>query len=65
MIITQEIINENLDNAVRNGYIDGVAVPMMSVAEIVEDLLYFSPDCEMSTAEVLTPFVQTWYDARR
>lgn len=62
-MVTQEVVNENLEHAVENGYF--LTLTEWTVAEIVHDLMCYSVDCENSTVEDLTPFVQTWYAARR
>jgi hypothetical protein len=61
-VITQEVVNENLEHALDNGYFLNAAE--WSVLEIVGDLLIYSVDCENSSIEELTPFVKIWYDAR-
>lgn len=61
-MITQEIINRNLDHAMENGY----PVNTWTVEEIVADLLAYSVDCEdEEDGTALTPLVKVWYDAHR
>lgn len=61
-MVTQAVIDTNMAHAVDNGYFGDIAE--WTVELIVADLLAYAVDCEDSSAEELTPFVQTWYDAR-
>lgn len=64
-MITQEQINEKLANAQENGYWCDETLADVKVSDIVDDLQNLDVDCEDETLEVLTPLVQTWYDAHR
>ena len=62
-MITQADIDRDLDHAQTNGYF--VDLSLHTVAAIVLDLRTCSQTCEGEPDEVLTPLVQTWYDAHR
>lgn len=62
LTVTQEIVNENLEHAIDNGYF--LDLSKHTVADIVADLREYSFDCGGEPDEVLTPLVKTWYDAR-
>lgn len=62
-MITQDALNELLDNARTNGYFTDLSV--VTVPFLVDDLKTCTQECAAIRDEVLTPLVQTWYDAHR
>ncbi len=60
-MITQEMVNQSIQNALDNGYDD----LMKCGAEVIaNDMSDFDSSYEGLGPEIIVPFVQTWLNAR-
>jgi len=63
MAVTREMIFDDLDSAIENGY--GERLAEYSAIEICMDLIAFAADCEDSSVDELLPHVLQWLKNRK